>query len=168
MLLALIAAVARNQVIGRDGGLPWRLPGDMKFFRAQTMGHHVLMGRATWASLPKPLAGRVNLVVTHAPERLASAVAAGDCVAFASTAAAIEFARAAGECELYVIGGATLYRETLPIADRIYLTRVDAEPEGDTFFPELDLRAWALGRRIEHGEGPPPYEIVCLERVVEP
>ncbi|MBX7078189.1 MAG: dihydrofolate reductase [Nannocystaceae bacterium] len=160
MEIALIAAVARNGVIGVDGGLPWRLPGDMRFFRAQTMGHHVLMGRKTWASLGRPLVGRVNLVVTRDPAAL---VGAG-CNAFASVAEAIAFARAAGERELYVIGGEALYRDTLPIADRIYLTRVDLAPEGDARFPVLDASGWTLAERIAHDAGPPAYEIVRLER----
>ncbi|MFO0635210.1 MAG: dihydrofolate reductase [Nannocystaceae bacterium] len=160
MEIALIAAVARNAVIGNDGGLPWRLPGDMRFFRAQTMGHHVLMGRRTWASLARPLAGRVNLVVTRDPEALADAA----CRAFASVDEAIAFARAAGERELYVIGGEALYRDTLPIADRIYLTRVDLAPEGDARFPAIDESEWTLAERIARDDGPPAFEIVRLER----
>lgn len=159
MDIAIIAAVASNGVIGDQGALPWRLPGDMRFFRAQTMGHHVVMGRRTWASLGRALAGRVNLVVSSRRD-----LAAAGAIVVPSLDAAIDLARGAGESELYVIGGASLYREALPRADRIYLTRVDAAPSGDTFFPELVAAHWREVARLDQQPGPPAFEIVLLER----
>jgi dihydrofolate reductase len=139
--LTLVVAVAKNGVIGRDGQLPWRLSSDMKRFKAVTMGKPVLMGRKTWESLPKrPLAGRQNLVLT----RDASYVAEGGWVYTdlpAMIAAGRAMAAGSGAEEVCVIGGAQLYNETLPLADRIVLTEVDLAPEGDAFL-KLDLSSW--------------------------
>ena len=139
--LTFVVAVAKNGVIGRDGDLPWRLSSDMKRFKAVTMGKPVLMGRKTWESLPKrPLVGRQNLVLT----RDASYVAEGAWVytdLAAMLAAARAMAEASGAEEACVIGGAQLYRETLPFADRIILTEVDLVPEGDARL-DLDLTHW--------------------------
>lgn len=129
MRISLIVAVARNGVIGRDDTLPWRLPADMKFFKATTMGHHILMGRRTWASLPKALPGRVNVVVTRQP-----AFTAEGASVVGSLDAGIELAAKAAEDELFVIGGGQIYAQLVHIADRIYVTHVDAEIEGDVRF----------------------------------
>lgn len=142
--VALIVAVARNGIIGRDGGLPWRLSTDLKLFRRLTMGKPVIMGRRTWATLQrKPLDGRDNIVVTR--DRAFTAPGAivvhsvADAVAVGRKAAA---ARSAAE--IMVIGGAEIYRATLPLADRLYWTEVDAAPAGDTSFPPLDPGQWDL------------------------
>lgn len=137
MRITLIVAAARNGVIGQGDALPWRLPEDMKFFKATTMGHHVLMGRKTWESLPKPLPGRTNVVVTRQPEF----VAAGARVV-GSVEAGVELAANAAEDELFVIGGGQIYEQLLPQADRIYLTRVDADVDGDVRFDFEAGRLW--------------------------
>jgi dihydrofolate reductase len=160
MEIALIVAVARNQVIGVDGGLPWRIPADMKWFRARTLGHHVVMGRKTWASIGRPLAGRTNLVVSRNPELVTPGAQV-----VSSLDLAIAIAERAGEDELFVIGGQALYRESLPRADRVYLTEVDASPDGDAFFPELDRGQWRERSREAHaGADGPAFCFVVLER----
>lgn len=140
--IALVVAVARNGVIGRDGDLPWRLSSDLKLFRRLTMGKPIIMGRRTWATLhKKPLDGRDNIVVT----RDAGFRADGAIVVHsidAALAQARPLAEQRGVNEIMVIGGAEIYRGTLPLAQRIYWTQVEAEPNGDTYFPELDANAW--------------------------
>ena len=146
--IALVVAVSKNGVIGRDGGLPWRLPSDLKRFKATTMGKPIIMGRKTWEGLPaKPLPGRRNIVVT----RQADYVASG-----AETVTTFEGAlQLAGECEeIAVIGGGEIYRAALPFADRIYLTEVDAVVVGDTKFPAFVYEEWTEVSReaVEQGE----------------
>jgi dihydrofolate reductase len=136
MPITLIAAVARNGTIGRDGRMPWRLPADLARFKRLTLGHPVLMGRKTWQSLGRPLAGRRNLVLTR--DR-SFAAPGGEVVHSLAEARA-----AAGDGELFVIGGAELYAQTLPEADRLLITRVDADVEGDTSFPSIDPARWEL------------------------
>ncbi|MEE4360579.1 MAG: dihydrofolate reductase [Pseudomonadales bacterium] len=165
--LALVWAMAENRVIGRGNTLPWRLPGEMRYFRALTLGKPVIMGRRTFASLPKPLPGRTNIVVTR--DR---AFAADPRVKIVHDLdAAIELATAQacidGVEELMVIGGAELYAAALPRADRLYMTLVHARPEGDTFFPEFDLAAWDEVRRLEvpaDADDLFPYSLILLER----
>ncbi len=164
--LTLIAAVARNGVIGDRGALPWRLSSDMKRFKAATMGKPVLMGRATWESLPKtPLPGRQNIVLTrnHA-FRAAGAWVYTDLEA--ALAAARAMAQRSGASEVCVIGGAEIYAACLLRADRIILTEVDASPEGDAHFPMLDPGDW---REVSRQSFPsaPADEAACVLRVLE-
>jgi len=133
--LALIAAMAKNRIIGRDNALPWRLPEDLRHFKATTLGKPVIMGRKTWESLGRPLPGRRNLVVS----RNADYRAAGGEV-FPSLAAAL--AACSGEPECFVIGGAELYRQALPLAQRIHLTEIGESFTGDASFPELPATEW--------------------------
>ena len=140
MKISLIAAVAANGVIGVDGDLPWYLPADLKFFARTTRGHHVLMGRKNFDSIPekfRPLPDRPNLIVTRKKNLDIPGVAV-----FNSIPAAIEHARAAGEDELFVIGGGEIYKQCMEMADKLYITHVDATPDGDTFFPEIDKGKW--------------------------
>lgn len=158
--ITLIAAVARNGVIGRDGAIPWRIPGDLPRFRRITMGHPVIMGRRTWESLGKPLPGRRNLVISGTP----GFVPAGAEV-FASLDAAL--AACADAPEVFVIGGTEAYREALDLADRLLLTEIDADVEGDAYFPRFDRSAWRETAREAHaaGDGSPyPYAYVTYER----
>ncbi|HMA16049.1 MAG TPA: dihydrofolate reductase [Kiloniellaceae bacterium] len=166
MPVALILARADNGVIGRAGGLPWHLSGDLKFFKAQTLGKPVVMGRKTFQSIGKPLPGRPNLVITRDPDFRPAGVEV-----FAEVAAALaraqDLARGSGAAEVMVIGGGEIYRRTLALADRIYLTEVHAAPEGDTHFSDLDPAEWREVRRdqpVSGGEGQPDYSIVVLER----
>ena len=163
--LTLVVAIARNNVIGRDGALPWRLSSDMKRFKATTMGKPVLMGRKTWDSLPKkPLPGRQNLVLT----RDADFVAEGAWVytdLTAMLAAGRAMAEAAGAEEACVIGGAQLYNAVLPQADRIILTEVNLAPEGDARL-DLDLSQWREVSRENVAAGPND-DVDFLVRVLE-
>ncbi|MGF1629708.1 MAG: dihydrofolate reductase [Kiloniellaceae bacterium] len=164
--IALILARADNGVIGRDGGLPWHLSGDLKFFKAQTLGKPVVMGRKTYQSIGKPLPGRPNLVITRDAAFRPEGVEIFADVAGA-LARAQALAAASGATEVMVIGGGQIYELTLPLARRIYLTEVHASPAGDTIFPPLDPAAWREVRRdapVSGGEGQPDFSIVVLER----
>jgi len=134
--LSLVVACAENRVIGRDGGLPWRLPDDLRRFRRLTTGHAILMGRRTWESIGRPLPGRRNVVVTRSPIQVAGVET------HSSLAAALD--AVAGEPEPFVIGGEALFAEALPATTRIHRTRVHADVKGDAFFPEIDWSAWRL------------------------
>ncbi len=138
--VALVAAVARNGVIGRGLALPWRLPGDLARFRALTMGHAIVMGRRTWQSLPRALPGRQNIVVSS-DARLAATGAE----VVPSLAAALAAARPPQPA--FVIGGAVLYAAALPQADAMYLTEIDADYDGDVVFPGYDRAAWREASR---------------------
>ena len=146
-------AVAKNGVIGKDGGLPWRIPGDLKQFRKLTMGKPVLMGRKTFQSIGKPLDGRDNVVITrdksfsHEGVHVASSVEEGLNVAR-------DLARERGADAVMVIGGADIYRQMLDAADVIHISEIDLEPQGDAFFPPLDPAIWRETSRVlfERGE----------------
>ncbi len=133
--LAIVAAVAANGVIGRDGGLPWRLPPDLRHFRALTTGHAVIMGRRTWDSLGRALPDRQNIVVTARSDFAASGAEA----AFSLPDA---IARVRRPPPAFCIGGARLYRDALSLATRMHLTEIDREFDGDTTFPPFDRNAW--------------------------
>ena len=163
MQLAIIAAVADNGVIGRGGGLPWRLPADLRRFKALTMGHHLLMGRKTFAAdVGGPLPGRTIVVISRGhPDLPAGIRLAG------SLDAAIAIAREAGDAQPLVAGGAEIYRLALPRADRLYLTRVHAAVEGDTVFPAFDEKDWREVEREERpadAENPHPQTFLVYER----
>ncbi len=160
MIRSLVVAMARNRVIGRDNALPWRLPEELAHFKRVTMGHPIVMGRRTWESIGRPLPGRQNIVVTRTP-----GYAAPGCTVVASLE---EAWRAAGDAaEVCIIGGTTLFEETLPIADRIHLTEVEAEVEGDTWFPEFDRSQWSereVARHPADGRHAYPFRILQLDR----
>ena len=139
----LVAAVARNGVIGAKGQLPWHLPEDLKHFRKITLGHPVIMGRRTWQSLGNPLPGRDNIVISRTPGFEAPG---------ASVAASLEAAIAlcAGEPVAFVIGGAEIYAAALPLADGLVLTEIGADYAGDTHFPDWDRAAWRATQREMH------------------
>lgn len=153
--------MARNRMIGRDGRLPWRLPADLAYFKQVTLGHPVIMGRRTWESIGKALPGRLNIVVSRNPDYRAPG---------ATVVGSLDDAwKAAGDAEeAHVIGGTSLFAEALPIADRIHLTEVQAEVQGDTWFPEFDRTQWseevvAMQPRDERHEH--SFRIVLLERL---
>jgi dihydrofolate reductase len=139
----LVAALARNGVIGREGKLPWHLPEDLKHFKRLTLGHPVIMGRRTWESLPGTLPGRDNIVVTRTP----GYEAAGAAIA-ASLPAAL--ALCAGEPIVFVIGGARLFAESLPLAAGLVLTEIQRDYQGDTWFPPYDRSRWRETQRESH------------------
>lgn len=159
MTFSLIVAVASNGVIGKDGGLPWRLPADLAHFKAVTMGKPVIMGRRTWESIGRPLPGRRNIVVTSTPFE------AVECAPSLDAALAL----VKSEEEVFVIGGARLFAEALPRADRLYWTDVEGEFEGDVRFPPV---AWAEWKEVERRERAPdeknPHRLtfVIFERIL--
>ncbi|NRA35017.1 MAG: dihydrofolate reductase [Polyangiaceae bacterium] len=145
MIVSLICAMAENRVIGRDNTIPWRLSGDLKHFKATTLGHHVIMGRKTFESLRKPLPERTNVVVSRNPNYDKPGA-----VAQPSLEAALSLAQAAGDTEAFIAGGAQIYATGLALADRIWLTRVAATVSGDTLFPEFPTESWSLTTKSEH------------------
>ena len=152
MDIVLIAAVAENGVIGRGGAMPWRLKSDMQHFRALTMGKPVVMGRKTYLSLAvKPLPGRTNIVVTRDASFTAPGVLVARSLEGALVAARGDALRRGAD--IMVIGGAEIYAETMPLADRLEITRIHLSPEGDTRFPSIDPAAWGESPREEHGAG---------------
>lgn len=142
MIITIVAAVALNGVIGKDGKLPWHFTEDMKHFRSLTTGHYVIMGRKTWDSLGRrPLPKRTNVVVTSTPEAIATRNV--DVLAGKSLEDVIRFFKdSPKDIELFIIGGASIYKEALPIADRMVITHISKEYEGDTFFPEIVSNDW--------------------------
>ena len=162
--LALIFAVARNGTIGRDGGLPWRLPDDLKRFRALTVGHAVIMGRKTWESLPRALPERQNIVVT----RDRAFAARGAEVAHSLDEA---IARVTLPPPAFCIGGAELYRAALPRADMLYLTEIDRDFDGDIRLPPLDRTQWrVVSREPGHLQGVDgfAFAFVAYQRIRPP
>ena len=160
MRRTLVVAVARNGVIGRNNHLPWRLPDEIAYFKRVTMGHPVVMGRRTWESIGKPLAGRENIVVTSQRDYRAPG---------ATVVHSLEEAwkAAAGAEEVCVIGGTSLFAEALPGADRIHYTEVEADVEGDTFFPPFDRGEWEareVERHAADARHAYPYRILVLDR----
>ncbi len=145
MTISLVVAAANNNVIGKDNKLVWHLPNDMKFFKNVTWGMPVLMGRKTFDALGKPLNGRTNIVLTRNKEWKKEGV-----VTVASIGDAELLLKEMDVKELMVIGGGEIYRMTIGMADRIYITRVDAEPEGDAHFPEIDEHSWKMVSQQDH------------------
>ena len=137
MIISLIVAMDERRGIGKEGKLPWRLSSDLKRFRDLTMGHHMIVGRKTFESIGKPLQGRQMIVVTHN-----AGFKADGCLVATSVQAALAVAQERGETEVFVIGGAEIYSQTLGLADRMYVTQVHAEVNADTFFPEWKRDAW--------------------------
>lgn len=162
MIVSAIAAMASNRVIGREGGLPWRLPEDFKYFKDKTMGHMMVMGRKTFESLGKPLAGRLHVVIT----RQADYRAPGAHV-FGDLSQALQFCRSmTGEWgdEVFIVGGGEIYREALPQTTRIYLTEIKAEFPGDARFPEFDQNTFQEVSRRAVSTDSVPYDFVVYER----
>lgn len=159
MSLSIIVAMADRNVIGIENRLPWHLPADLRYFRSVTMGKPVIMGRKTFDSIGHPLPGRRNIVITRDPDWRADGV---DVVNSPN-----EARQAAGNApETMVIGGAQIYRDMLPLVDRLYITEVACNVEGDTFFPMLSKKDWRETSRESHaaGNGQPAFAFVVYER----
>ena len=156
MIVSLIVAMSENRVIGREGGIPWDLPADRRRFRELTTGHTLVMGRRTFESIGRPLPGRRTIVLSRTP-----GFTAPGCEVAPSLAAAL--ALCAGEEELFVCGGAGVYREAMALADRIYLTLVHREVAGDTFFPPVPDDFAEMGR--EELPGSPAATLLILRRI---
>ena len=167
MRVAIIVAMAENRVIGREGGLPWHIPGDLKLFKKTTMGKPIIMGRKTWGSLGRPLPGRPHIVITRDPDYEAEGASMvndlDEGLKLADTLA-VDL----GVDEVMVIGGAEIYRQALPRADRLYLTEVALNPEGDVEFPEFGREDWREVSRtvFPAKEKGPAYTLVVYDRVV--
>jgi dihydrofolate reductase len=144
LIISIIVAMDRKRGIGVDNKLPWRLPADLKRFRELTMGHHIIVGRKTYESIGKPLPGRRMIIVTHNRSYRTE----GCDVAY-SIEEAIRIARERGESEVFICGGSEIYECSLPLAERIYLTIVDADVAADTFFPVWDEREWIQQEKID-------------------
>jgi dihydrofolate reductase len=159
--VSLIAALAKNRVIGAGNALPWRLPEDLKHFKALTMGHPVIMGRKTFESIGKPLPGRTNIVVSRSP-----GFAAEGCTVVESPRAALNaaFAGGGGE-EAFVIGGAELYGALLDSADTMYLTEIEQTVDGDAWFPEFDREQWQETSRVQVTGAALPCAFVTYTRL---
>jgi len=165
MTVSIIAAVSDNNVIGRDNRIPWRQSNDLKRLKTLTMGHHMIMGRRTFESLDRPLPGRTVVVVTrnsaYRPDGVLTATSLEEAIDLASF-----------DAEAFIAGGAEIFEQALHRADRMYLTRVHAEVEGDTFFPEFDdVTEWDLVD-VEHCEADEknqyPYSFLTYERAAKP
>jgi dihydrofolate reductase len=151
--IVLVAAVAENGVIGQGGRLPWRLKSDLQYFRAVTMGKPVVMGRKTFVSIGKPLAGRTNIVISRDKDfSVPGALVAGSLDAALSAARGDALRR--GADAIAIIGGTEIYRQTIGRADLLVITRVHLRPDGDAMFPEIESRAWEEIDRSEHQPGP--------------
>jgi dihydrofolate reductase len=153
--VVIVAAVGRNRVIGIDGRLPWKIPEDLARFKAMTMGHALVMGRATFESIGRPLPGRGNIVLTRRPDWSHE-----DVDTARSFDEAVDIAADRGQ-DVFVAGGAEVYRQALDVADSMELTEVDASPDGDTWFPEVDWSEWVETDRDEH----PGFDFVTYRRV---
>ena len=148
MIVSMIAAVARNRTIGKDNDLPWKLPDDMKFFMNTTKGHYVIMGRKNYESLHekfRPLPNRTNIVITWQQN-----FNAPGCIVKHDVTEAIKLAKQGNETEAFIIGGAEIYKLALVDADRLYLTEIEADVNGDTFFPSFDREEWKETSRVHH------------------
>jgi dihydrofolate reductase len=160
MQISLIAAMAENRVIGRQGDIPWRIPGEQKIFKKITLGHAVIMGRKTFESIDQPLRGRTNIIVTRQKDYRAEG-----CLVAHDLASALRCCPA-DEDEAFVCGGGQLYHEALPLAGRIYLTVIPREIPGDTYFPDISLTEFRV-RQSEsiQVEGVEPYNFFIYERI---
>jgi len=165
MKVSLIVAVSRNGVIGIDNQLPWHLPEDLKYFKSVTMGKPIIMGRKTFDSIGRPLPGRTNIVITRDSSWQAEGAEVAQTLAQAMTLGRLACANADVD-EAMVIGGEQIYRMTLPAADRLYLTEVQAEVEGDAFFPEFDASDWhQVSEQLPETTDTHPYRFIVLERI---
>lgn len=144
MIISLIAAVAKNNVLGKDNKIPWHLPADMAYFSKMTTGHHIVMGSNTYESIGRPLPNRTNIVLAKDRDYKAEG-----CVVVNSIEEATDYAKKNEEKELMVCGGASVYKQFLPKADKVYLTEINAEFDGDVFFPELGPQ-WKLVSSEKH------------------
>jgi dihydrofolate reductase len=165
--LAIIVAQDKNRAIGINNKLPWHLPEDLRYFKQVTMGKPIIMGRKTFESIGRPLPGRVNIVISrqenYAPEGVRVVNSLDDAAELAESICLID-----GADEAMIIGGAQIYAQAIDRADRLYLTEVDAEINGDAWFPEFDRSAWnELGREDFLAEGPNPYNysFIVLDRI---
>ncbi len=164
--IILVVAVAENGVIGRDNQLPWRIRSDLKFFKSVTLNKPVVMGRKTYRSIGKPLPGRTNIVITRQQDFAAPGILVAPGIDQALSAARGDALRRGADA-IAVIGGTEIFAQTLPLADRLILTLVHANPPGDTYFPPVDPAVWREAERLPQPKGPDDeygFTIVNYER----
>jgi dihydrofolate reductase len=160
MRISAIVAMSDNRVIGNHGQLPWYLPADLKNFKKITMGYPIIMGRKTWQSINRPLPGRHNIIITRE-----SAFQAEECTVVNSLTAALN--AAAGSDEVFIIGGASIYEEMMPLMQRLYITLIHENFEGDTWFPAISMKEWQEIERVDHDkdqDNHSSYSFIVLER----
>lgn len=145
MIISAIVACAKKGVIGKDNEIPWYLPADFAYFKRTTMNHHIIMGRNCFESIGRPLPKRTNIVITRNPFYIASG-----CLMVNSIGEALKIAKKNGETEAFIIGGGEIYNQSVDLWDKLYLTEVDLDTEGDVFFPEMDLSKWRLVSEERH------------------
>lgn len=167
VLVSMIVAMAKNRAIGIENRLPWHIPEDLKYFKAVTMGKPIIMGRKTYESIGRPLPGRANIVVTrnsaYAPEGVTVVNSVAEALGCAKKAA-----ESVAETEVFIIGGEQLYRESLPFAEKIYLTEIEIELEGDAFFPIINSAEWrelSRQKNVSEGRDRLPFSFVTLGRL---
>lgn len=160
-ILSAILAMSENRVIGKNNQLPWHLPADLKHFKTITTGHSILMGRKTYESIGRPLPNRTNIIITRN-----AALQIPGCVVVTSIDDALNYAKKENK-EIFIIGGAEVYTQLLPVTDRIYLTLVHGQFAGDAFFPELNKEEWKEVDRVDHNadaNNAYPYSFIRMER----
>ncbi len=145
MKISIIVALDRNNLIGKNNSLPWHLPADLKHFKETTMGHHILFGQKTFESIGHPLKGRTNIILSNDPNYFAK-----ECITVRTPIEAIKYAKERGENELFICGGAMVYKTFLSLSDRIYMTKIDHSFNGDTYFPKINLNSWKLVSKEDH------------------
>ena len=145
MKISAIVAIAKNNIMGKDNNIPWYLPADLKYFKKVTLGHPILMGRKTYLSIGRPLPKRTNIILTRNPFFIAA-----NCLVVHSVQEGLEIAQEENANEVFIIGGSQIYESSMDYWDRLYLTTVDAEVEGDIIFPELDFSEWQLVSEVKH------------------
>jgi dihydrofolate reductase len=168
MRISMIAAMAANRVIGQDNRLPWRLPADLRWFKAKTVGHTLIMGRKTYDSIGRPLPWRRMVVITRQEAWRPEGPGKDSVLVVHSLDEALAVVRQDGtEDEVFIAGGGEIFQQALPIADRIYLTRIGADFPGDAFFPELDAAGWHIVEQEHHDaseENPYPFTFETMDR----
>ncbi|MDF1510373.1 dihydrofolate reductase [Robertmurraya sp. DFI.2.37] len=161
-MISFIVAMDDNRVIGKNNQLPWHLPEDLKFFKRTTMGHPIIMGRKTFISIGRPLPGRENIILTRNVDFQSEG-----CTIFHNVETLLSFCQQKPEQEFFVIGGAEIFKELLPKADRLYITEIHASFEGDTYFPKIAMDEWQLNAK-EKGQkdeqNPYEYDFVIYDR----
>ena len=162
MIVSSIVAMAKNRVIGKDNKIPWYLPADLKYFKRTTINHHIIMGRNCFESIGRPLPKRTNIIVSRNPLYVAT-----NCIVAHSIEEALNMAYDHKEKEVFIIGGGQIYEQSVSFWDRLYLTEVDLEVDGDVFFPEIDLSQWKLLSVDEHeadDKNEYPYSFKVFEK----
>jgi len=164
MKISCIVATAHDNVIGKDNDIPWYLPADLQYFKKKTLGHHIIMGRKCYSSIGRPLPKRTNVIITRDPYFIST-----NCIVTHSIQEALERAYDNGEEEAFIIGGGTIYEQTVELWDRLYLTEVDLKVDGDIVFPTIDMDQWQLVSSEAHTadeKNEHDYTFKVLDRVV--